>query len=172
MHFTWGDGTSAPQYHSLCDRCFQYRQHCQYRVIQTRHLHNVCIKRGLRFIHAQQRTYISSSFTTAVVPECMYSMFSTLQVYKDDNHKPEMAIAISDFEALCGFVSAQELAIVLAGYPELHPCLGSSMTEAAAGASAPEEQKAHLKSAFTSLMMCDPAKVRFQQCCYLTISLL
>ena len=91
----------------------------------------------------------------------MCSMFSTLQVYKDDNHKPEMAIAISDFEALCGFVSAQELAIVLASYPELHPCLGSSVTEAAAGASAPEEQKAHLKSAFTSLMTCDPSKVSF-----------
>ena len=28
-------------------------------------------------------------------------------VYKDDNHKPEMALAITEFEALCGFVSLQ-----------------------------------------------------------------
>ena len=29
------------------------------------------------------------------------------QVYKDSNHKPEMALAITNFEALCGFVSAE-----------------------------------------------------------------
>lgn len=28
-------------------------------------------------------------------------------VYKDDNHKPEMALAITQFEALCGFTSLQ-----------------------------------------------------------------
>ena len=28
-------------------------------------------------------------------------------IYKDDNHKPEMAFAITKFEALCGFVSLQ-----------------------------------------------------------------
>lgn len=25
--------------------------------------------------------------------------------YKDDNHKPEMALALTEFEALCGFVT-------------------------------------------------------------------
>ena len=34
---------------------------------------------------------------------------SALQIYKDSNHKPEMALAITDFEALCGFDSVQEL---------------------------------------------------------------
>ncbi|KAF5194996.1 Mannose-6-phosphate isomerase, partial [Thalictrum thalictroides] len=28
-------------------------------------------------------------------------------LYKDDNHKPEMALALTKFEALCGFVSLQ-----------------------------------------------------------------
>lgn len=28
-------------------------------------------------------------------------------VYKDDNHKPEMALAITEFQALCGFVSLE-----------------------------------------------------------------
>lgn len=28
-------------------------------------------------------------------------------VYKDSNHKPEMAIALSEFKALCGFVSLE-----------------------------------------------------------------
>lgn len=30
-------------------------------------------------------------------------------VYKDDNHKPEMALAITEFEALCGFTSLEVL---------------------------------------------------------------
>ena len=34
---------------------------------------------------------------------------SLVQDYKDDNHKPEMAVAISDFEALCSFVPMPEL---------------------------------------------------------------
>lgn len=28
-------------------------------------------------------------------------------VYKDDNHKPEMALAITKFEILCGFVGIE-----------------------------------------------------------------
>lgn len=27
--------------------------------------------------------------------------------YKDDNHKPEMVLAITDFEALCGFADVE-----------------------------------------------------------------
>lgn len=30
-------------------------------------------------------------------------------VYKDGNHKPEMAIAVTEFEALCGFVTLKVL---------------------------------------------------------------
>ena len=26
-------------------------------------------------------------------------------VYKDGNHKPEMALAMTDFQALCGFIT-------------------------------------------------------------------
>lgn len=29
------------------------------------------------------------------------------EVYKDDNHKPEMALALTEFEALCGFVGLE-----------------------------------------------------------------
>lgn len=28
-------------------------------------------------------------------------------VFKDDNHKPEMVLALTDFEALCGFISLE-----------------------------------------------------------------
>lgn len=30
-------------------------------------------------------------------------------IYKDDNHKPEMALGLTEFEALCGFISLEVL---------------------------------------------------------------
>lgn len=52
------------------------------------------------------------------------SQRALLQVYKDDNHKPEMAIALTDFEALCGFVEHGELVQALASVPELRSVVG------------------------------------------------
>lgn len=46
------------------------------------------------------------------------------QDYKDDNHKPEMALALDGFEALCGFVSHEELKQALQSQPELRLCVG------------------------------------------------
>ncbi|KAM0055227.1 putative mannose-6-phosphate isomerase [Helianthus debilis subsp. tardiflorus] len=37
--------------------------------------------------------------------------------YKDSNHKPEMALALTEFEALCGFISSEELDVVLKSVP-------------------------------------------------------
>ncbi len=45
-------------------------------------------------------------------------------MYKDDNHKPEMAIALTDFEALCGFVEHGELVEALRSVPELKSVVG------------------------------------------------
>ncbi|XP_038986062.1 mannose-6-phosphate isomerase 2-like isoform X2 [Phoenix dactylifera] len=45
-------------------------------------------------------------------------------IYKDPNQKPEMAIALTDFTALCGFVSIEELKDVLAGVPEIVELIG------------------------------------------------
>lgn len=38
-------------------------------------------------------------------------------LYKDANHKPEMAYALDDFTAMCGFRSAEEIA------SNLHECI-------------------------------------------------
>ncbi|KAJ8510419.1 hypothetical protein OPV22_000853 [Ensete ventricosum] len=46
-------------------------------------------------------------------------------VYKDPNHKPEMAIALTEFKALCGFVSIEELKDVLVAVPEIKELLGN-----------------------------------------------
>ncbi|KAK9901534.1 hypothetical protein WJX75_001100 [Coccomyxa subellipsoidea] len=76
-------------------------------------------------------------------------------VYKDDNHKPEMAIALTDFEALCGFVEHGELVQALASVPELRSVVG----EAAAAAIEASGSKAALKAAFTALMTADASTV-------------
>merc|ERR1712167_172891 len=49
-------------------------------------------------------------------------------VYKDDNHKPEMAIALTAFEAMCGFRSVEEIANNLKEYPELAACINEELS--------------------------------------------
>ena len=39
----------------------------------------------------------------------MFHLNISLQVYKDPNHKPEIAIALTDFEGLCGFRPLREI---------------------------------------------------------------
>ncbi|KAI4346885.1 hypothetical protein L6164_007748 [Bauhinia variegata] len=50
-------------------------------------------------------------------------------VYKDGNHKPEMALAITEFEALCGFISLEELKAVLRAVPEIVELVGAEDTD-------------------------------------------
>lgn len=45
-------------------------------------------------------------------------------MYKDGNHKPEMALALTAFEALCGFVEHEELVRAFALNPELREVIG------------------------------------------------
>lgn len=47
-------------------------------------------------------------------------------MYADDNHKPEMALALSGFEALCSFVSVPELQESLRSTPELKELVGET----------------------------------------------
>lgn len=36
-------------------------------------------------------------------------------LYKDGNHKPEMALALTNFEALCGFITLKVLLLYSSG---------------------------------------------------------
>lgn len=78
-------------------------------------------------------------------------------VYKDPNHKPEMAIALSRFEALCGFRGVSELEETLRAVPELAMCCGQIAVDRYMRV--PEvnvtEKKRSLKDLFTSLMTVD-----------------
>lgn len=80
-------------------------------------------------------------------------------VYKDDNHKPEMAVALSDFEALCGFCPHEEIELALQEVPELRECCGDAASTAYLS-SKPEDRKEALKAVFTALMTSDEALVK------------
>ncbi|QDZ18900.1 mannose-6-phosphate isomerase [Chloropicon primus] len=82
-------------------------------------------------------------------------------VYKDDNHKPEMTLALTDFEALSCFVSHEELSEAIGKVPELAACIG---TEQSAGIAADllkaETRTDALKSAFKAVMTRDGQVVK------------
>ncbi len=94
---------------------------------------------------------------------CADTNAHVLQIYKDSNHKPEMALAITDFEALCGFVSVQELSEALRSIPELAAVVGKQQTQAVhSSTSNSGAAQAALKGAFTALMTADPKSVAEQ----------
>lgn len=69
-------------------------------------------------------------------------------VYKDPNHKPEMTIALTPFQALCGFRPAHEITKHLRDLPELQQVVG----EEAASAFIEEPTEANLKTCFSAMM--------------------
>lgn len=84
----------------------------------------------------------------------------------DDNHKPEMAIALTPFEGLCGFRTMEEIAGFLKTIPELRECVGiaacdSLISTVTAGAPEPK-MKEELKTCFSALMRCDNGTVATQ----------
>ncbi|OCT54223.1 Mannose-6-phosphate isomerase [Cladophialophora carrionii] len=77
--------------------------------------------------------------------------------YPDDNHKPEMTLAITPFEGLCGFRPLKEIAHFLSTIPPLRELVGENeakgLEEIANNPSPSEaEAKSRLRSAFSSLM--------------------
>ena len=79
--------------------------------------------------------------------------------YRDDNHKPEMALALDGFEALCGFVPPAELKAALRDNEELRLAVGEAESAAFLAAEGEAELKAALKAAFASLMTADAERV-------------
>ncbi|KAL8472592.1 hypothetical protein ACS0TY_029698 [Phlomoides rotata] len=76
-------------------------------------------------------------------------------VYKDGNHKPEMALALTEFEALCGFVSFEELKTVVHSVPEIIEVVGSSCADQVLNmceVDGEKKLKEVLQSLFTALM--------------------
>jgi mannose-6-phosphate isomerase len=77
--------------------------------------------------------------------------------YGDGNHKPEMAIALTPFEAMCGFRRLEEIALLLKKHPEFAACISQEAKLAVFLAETPEAQKGALQKLFSSFMGCDPS---------------
>ena len=70
--------------------------------------------------------------------------------YPDPNHKPELAIALTDFEALCGFRPTSEIESFIDNIPEFRAVIGA---EAIANFKNAQNKTKHvLKPFFTSFM--------------------
>lgn len=80
--------------------------------------------------------------------------------YRDDNHKPEMALALESFEALCGFVAPEELKAALRDNGELRLAVGEAESDAFLAAEGEAALRGALKAAFASLMTADEGKVK------------
>ncbi|QCE12941.1 mannose-6-phosphate isomerase 1-like [Vigna unguiculata] len=83
-------------------------------------------------------------------------------LYKDGNHKPEMALAITNFEALCGFITLKELKGVLHSTPEIVELVGATNTDLVLQTNdedGEEKVKPVLKAVFTDLMSASKERV-------------
>ncbi len=80
------------------------------------------------------------------------------ELYRDPNHKPELAIALSNFEGFCGFRPFGEIQGFVCKVPELgelvgeKACLEMRGVAEAESAESAEMKKGALKRVFTALM--------------------
>ncbi|KAI0521955.1 mannose-6-phosphate isomerase [Xylaria bambusicola] len=87
--------------------------------------------------------------------------------YPDDNHKPEMTIAVTDFEGLCGFRPLEEIAHFLASVPALRQLVGEDVSKGfidrvksqETDDASKEQNKRALRSVFAALMQSSPEEV-------------
>ncbi|KAG9295418.1 hypothetical protein G9A89_013447 [Geosiphon pyriformis] len=88
----------------------------------------------------------------------LYEKFPNL--YKDPNHKPEMAIAITKFEALCGFRPLEEIKSSLLTYPQFKMIVGEKIAqrfiETVTNSSDVDQNKVVLREVFESVMKREP----------------
>eukprot|EP00040_Diaphanoeca_grandis_P008649 m.45965 g.45965 ORF g.45965 m.45965 type:complete len:417 (-) comp20108_c0_seq1:275-1525(-) len=88
--------------------------------------------------------------------------------YADDNHKPEMTIALTPFEGMCGFRPVAAIAKFFKEIPEFKESVGepaNALIDAVDGSADAPALKEKLKACFAGLMRCsaDVLKPRIQQ---------
>merc|ERR1719313_2764390 len=75
-------------------------------------------------------------------------------VYKDDNHKPELAIAITPFQGLCGFRSPDSIVQNLDKYPEFNTIVGEEAALALREVSDDESARSALRAMLYAVLTC------------------
>lgn len=88
------------------------------------------------------------------------------EIYPDDNHKPEMVIALSEFQGLCGLRPVSEVAHFLKTVPALRQLVGEDATQRCLDAAEDESNGSEIRatlavrSAFEAALKSDEASVR------------
>ncbi len=85
---------------------------------------------------------------------------SSPEKYPDPNHKPELAIAVSEFIGFCGFRPFDEIQSFVATIPELQRVVGKENCKTMTSMSESGDTKAALRSVFSGLMRCDVETVQ------------
>jgi mannose-6-phosphate isomerase len=80
--------------------------------------------------------------------------------YADDNHKPEMMIAVTDCDALCGFRPVEEMRHLISHAPEFTKVVGKeNVDKFVSESSDPSNEKAAVKRLFSLLMRSEPTLI-------------
>lgn len=119
-------------------------------------------KKTAEELHAQQpdiykgTSYFLLTFSLCHVPK---------NLILDPNHKPEMALALTPFRALCGFLPLPQIATYLRTTPEFTALIPGSITNdflAAAGSKTPTgpAEKVALKNLFAAVMTAEESEVK------------
>lgn len=93
------------------------------------------------------------------------SMFTTYSHAVDDNHKPELALALTPFQAMCGFLPLTAIALHLSNTPELatlipETILKSFISLSSSATPTGPAEKAALRDLFSALMTADENAVK------------
>ena len=84
-------------------------------------------------------------------------------LYKDPNHKPELVIALKDFEGLCGFRPFKEIVKFLKEVPELCAVAGEeNCTNMRQLSGSTEKKRAALKQVFSAVIKCEESTFQKQ----------
>lgn len=87
--------------------------------------------------------------------------------HSDANHKPEMALALTPFSALCGFLPLPQIAAYLSTTPEFSALIPKAITDRFLSISdsahqAGPEEKAALKDLFSAVMTAEESLIKEQ----------
>jgi mannose-6-phosphate isomerase len=80
------------------------------------------------------------------------------KIYKDPNHKPELACALTDFEAFCGFQTFESISKNLTNVPEFSALVGEETSLKFQS----NPSKTTLKEVFSNCMLSDEKEVQKQ----------
>ncbi|EGO01492.1 hypothetical protein SERLA73DRAFT_176798 [Serpula lacrymans var. lacrymans S7.3] len=81
-------------------------------------------------------------------------------VYTDPNHKPEMAIALTPFQALCGFLPVEQIAAYLVSTPEFASLIPNAIVNQFLASSSTLDSKGPLRDLFSAFMSADVNQVK------------